>query len=88
MSADIKYGDERDWPAWAPGCRFRPGQRVRLSAAGVAAGLKPRSRTGTVAAVYALSRDYVGVRVDGQKRVGTWAADFWELDTAGPGGSG
>lgn len=82
MSAEIKYGDERDWPAWVDRLRLRPGMRVRLSAAGRAAGLKPRKSTGTVTEVYALSSEYIGVRLDGQKREGCWASVFWEPEGA------
>lgn len=65
-------------PEWARDRALKPGDRVRLTDDGRAAGLRPKTTTGVVAGIYALSADYVDVRLDGRKFAGTWAARFWE----------
>lgn len=67
--------------------KFRVGDRVRLSDAGIAAGLHPHSRSrrplyGDVVSV-SLGGRYVTVRRHGlgsrQKRTSSYAAAYWDL---------
>lgn len=54
--------------------KFQPGQRVRISQAGIDALIAPAGTTGTV--------EYCGwlvaVRVDGAQHPHSYAPDFWE----------